>query len=230
MIGASRKAEVRGLALDAGLPLADLAEALRAASAESSPESIHCLRAIAAKLEARLRLCGRRALRDDLRGLRRACAELRDLDACPPRGVAPEVVRARRAEQAAKLARELEERELDALCAGLAFVPEADMSMLLERLAAWQGKFVDEGRGAWRDEDASALHALRRRARRIRHAREWLGLDATSFARVHSALGRWHDLQVSGETDQSLLADSLRVAKAAWRAAAKSVLEEGGQA
>ncbi len=228
MLDAAHKAAALGPALDEGLPLAGLADALRRARTESSPESIHALRTLAAKLEARLRLCGRRALRDDLRALRRACAHLRDLDACPPRSLAEEEVRVRRAAQVARLARDLSSHDLEALCAGLSFVPRAELSNLLERLAAWQRKFVVQGRAAWREEASIALHALRRRARRIRHAREWLGLDATDFARAHSALGRWHDLQVSGETDKSPLEESLRVAKLAWRAAAKSVLEEGG--
>jgi hypothetical protein len=228
MVDAAHKSDPRGIALDAGLPLAGLAEALHAALEEPSAGSIHALRTIAAKYEARLRLCGRRALRDDLRALRRACATVRDLDACPPHALVAEELHARRAEAAATLAGELRAMDRDALCAALSFVPGADLARALERLRAWQRKFLEQGRAAWRHEDAGALHALRRRARRIRHAREWLGLDAAAFARAHSALGRWHDFHVSGAPDKALLDESVRAAKAAWRDAVRRVLEEGG--
>lgn len=223
-------AGARGPALEAGLPLANFAAALGAARLEATPESIHALRSHAAKFEARLWLCGRRALRDDLRSLRRACSALRDLDACPPRGVAADELRARRAEHAKEFAKALANRDLDALCAGLAFVPDVELSAALARLAALERRFAREGRAAWREEDPEALHALRRRARRIRDAREWLGLDAARFARAHVALGRWHDLVAAGELDAAIVTDALRDAKAAWRAAARAADAAGGPA
>lgn len=211
----------RGPALDANLPLSRLDEVLRAACAEASPESIHALRTIAAKLEARLRLAGRSALRDDLRRLRRACSAVRDLDACPPRELDAEELHARRAERARDLVRDLEARDLDALRAALSCVPCADLGASLARLADWEREFREHGRSAWRREDADLLHALRRRARRIRHAREWLGLDASAHALLHSTLGRWRDLQMAGGADEAELEEAKRAAKAAWRTAAR---------
>ncbi len=177
--------------------LEHLVRQLPVARAGEDAEGVHQVRVAVARLQVWLALGQWVVLQDDLRWLRRHAASVRDLDvhlaALPPKVVEArlrrELGRAR-----AELLAALNNPRLQGLLLALALLPAPSRAQA-ERYAARLAKAVlRRGRRAFeRPGDLPALHALRRAARRLRYALEWLGESARPVVELQDALGRAGD-------------------------------------
>jgi hypothetical protein len=196
------------------------------------PEAVHRLRVSAGRLSVWLELCGRRALRDDLRRLRRAASEVRDLDVICARDGGDAWAAALRAQRAGELA--LLRQGLSAARAGtvleaLALLPEPDPARARAALRRLRRRTLAAGeRLAGGEQDPRALHRLRRRLRRLRYALDWLGADTARLRALQDALGEYNNLCIE---DQHLERAGAEFDLAARRAAVRAgIAERGAQA
>jgi CHAD domain-containing protein len=167
------------------------------ARAGEDPEGVHQLRVAAGRLEVWLRMRGLRVLRDDLRWLRRAASRVRDFDVLLEREL-PAGFRAwverERAQAHARMVAVLDAPRVPALFAALPVLEPPSRRAgrrYLERELA-----VAAGRGARLLRPRSSnehFHSLRRSLRRIRYAREWLGLDSSEVKSLQDELGALND-------------------------------------
>lgn len=193
-------------------------------------DAVHQLRVAAGRLGVWLELGGRRALRDDLRRLRREVASLRDADVLIARrngGVEiPSLARAR-AEECQRISTRLQASKPEALLRALDFVPwlvTSEAERVLARLAA---RVVSAGDAFLCGEhDSSRIHRFRRRVRRARYALEWLGRDATQSHELQDVLGAWHDVELELGRCSETAADG---ARNALRRETEALLERAGQ-
>jgi CHAD domain-containing protein len=184
---------------------------LAAAADGATPEATHQIRVETRRIDVWLRLAGRRALRDDLRALRRAAGPVRDLDVLGHGE--------RAAAEDALLAAVRAERTRSLLLA-LDVLPPLDPDGAAPRLR----HLVHH---ACRLPDASALdlHRIRRAIRRIRYAREWLDQDPGPLPALQEALGAATDALTAAAGDPAgVPRRSLDAARDAW-AAARPALE-----
>jgi len=163
-------------------------------------DPVHRLRVAAGRLSVWLELGARRALRDDLRRLRRAAAAVRDLDVMSAHeGGASwaEALRTERAREAIGLRTFLASPRIETLVEALGLVPDPDPVHVraglqrLKRRVMRAGDRLDESEG-----EEAALHRLRRRVRRLRYALEWMGADAAELRGLQEHLGGMNDLSV----------------------------------
>lgn len=211
---------------------------LAAARGTPSADDVHDLRVAAARLIAWLEIGGRRALRDDLRWLRRAAGEVRDLDVILERHSATEwgaVLHHERAERARAFAGIAGSHRVEGLMTGLRCVPVPDADAARARVARLESRLSKAGARLESEPfESESLHRLRRRARRLRYAYEWLGDDAKPLAVLQERLGELQNLAVEDrhlaehESDEGAserrraIADELAEKRAAavqtWRA------------
>lgn len=178
-----------------------LAERLEVARAGREAEGVHGLRVACARLDVFLRLAGRRALRDDLRWLRRAASSVRDFNVLLSREL-PAEFRKRLAEQCeparATLEAALGDERCEALLAGLESVPPIAMADARARVEKLRQRVAERGAEVERTAGSvDALHALRRRLRRLRYAHEWLDVECKPLRRMHDELGALNDSVVT---------------------------------
>jgi CHAD domain-containing protein len=180
-----------------GARLAALRHHLRMSTADDD-KAVHDLRSTIERLRAWLMLGGWHMLDDDLRALRRSAGETRDLtlhlERAPPPEVAtrllPRVIAARKRLREALGARE----HLEALTLALAVLPPVPVDEARTRLARLARCTRRHARRALdRRADPTTLHELRRSARRLRFALEWLGRCPRRLRRLVRALGEVGD-------------------------------------
>jgi CHAD domain-containing protein len=164
-------------------PWLETFEAARARALRGEAEGLHDLRTSARRLRVWLQLAQLRVLEDDLRWLCRETSELRDLDVLGAL-LTPAGRRALRptAERRAKAA--LESRRVQGVVAALRCLPALRPAFARVGLAELERSLT---RATPRTDDE--VHALRRRVRRVRYAREWLGVDASDLQRAQDVLG-----------------------------------------
>lgn len=163
-------------------------EAARAAALNGDVEALHHARTIARRLRVWLRLAGWRALESDLRWVCRETSRVRDLDVLDtvltPAARAAWRPAARRQASAA-----LSSQRVDGVLRALAALPPLDVARARKRLDRWE-RALEHPRPKTDDE----VHALRKRVRRARYAREWLGDDAADLRALQDVLGVACDL------------------------------------
>ncbi len=203
------------------------------------PEAVHQIRAAAARLEVWLRLAGWRILRDDLRWLRRSAAAVRDIDVLLAYRVSGEVRAALSKQREAAqrlLASALGRVRTQALLRALHLLPPLEAERAHRALERWSAKVLKEGDLADFDSDSPArLHRLRRRARRLRFAREWLDIESEALHELQKELGDLHDLAVlqswiataddASEDLPSRMRKARERAKKAWSEVREEILE-----
>jgi CHAD domain-containing protein len=178
-----------------------LLESLEVAREGQDTEGVHDLRVACARLDVFLRFVGWRALRDDLRWLRRAAAGVRDFDVL----LAGELPAAFRAQLEAEreparraLARVLDDERCTALLDALENTPAATRDQAKRTADALRAKLAKRGERA---EAAGGtiheLHALRRALRRLRYAHEWLGHESKTVRKLQDELGALNDAGVA---------------------------------
>jgi CHAD domain-containing protein len=167
----------------------------------SDPEAVHQVRVAEARLRVWLDLGGRRGLERELRRLRRLTSHVRDLDVALGQGPPPlaaarlgtEWARAR-----ASLSEALEGPRLAHLLERLAALPAVPHERAERAVSRLARRVLRRGARAWKHRvDTDALHRLRRAARRLRYALEWIGRDAGPIQSLQEALGEACDRVVA---------------------------------
>jgi CHAD domain-containing protein len=186
--------------LPAAAWLDELAQQIERNRASVEPEAVHRLRVAAGRVSVWLELGARRALRDDLRRLRRSAAAVRDLDvisAAEGGAALHESLRVERAAEAERFAASLSDEDVEALVEALAVVPPPDAVDVRAALQRQKRRVLRAGDALDDPDDpAGALHRLRRRVRRLRYALEWLGADAQDLKSLQEHLGHVNDLAI----------------------------------
>jgi len=182
----------------------DLQCAMRDVASCGSAGEVHALRSAALQASVALELLGWRALRNDVRWLRRAAGPLRDWDVSKGQGMT---------EQRAQL------HTPRAQC-----LPDALLRVLHARSPTrGAGPRHQLQRLAQRALRTSDPHRLRQRLRRLRLALSMLELtkDAGAVREVVDRLGRWHDELQAPHSDT--LTRTYKKAQRAWRRVAPVV-------
>lgn len=175
-----------------------LAAELACAESDGSVESVHKLRVAAGRLSVALELAGRRALRDDLRTLRRSAARMRDLDVWIPRATTVELaswLREERAREHACWVAGRDHERTDALITALRLLPPIPTEVARAGVKRLKHRVFEAGRGLARA-DARDWHRLRRRLRRLRYALDWIGEDSKAVETLQEELGELNNLNV----------------------------------
>jgi len=190
---------MRGV-IDGNPWLGRLSLAAASARATGDAAAVHELRSASRRLDVWLRLAGRRALRDDLRWLRREAAAARDLDIALE-GTQDEAHRgwllARREAARLSLRAALDGARWAALTRALPLVPPVDRATAREHLGPL-AKLARARLHALSAEpsEPAALHALRRALRTLRFAHGWLGREPAVLSRLQDELGAVGDAAV----------------------------------
>lgn len=158
--------------------------------APSLIDAVHDVRVCCRRLDVFLRLGGHHVLRDDLRWLRASLGPLRDLDVIRSFGVSMNAAttrflsteRRRLAAEARTLVRHPRTAALLRALAHLAPVSPKQARRAMARLA----KKLEASKRA---PTFAGLHDERRAVRRLRFAKEWVGLDATELRERQVVLG-----------------------------------------
>ncbi|MCY2961345.1 MAG: CHAD domain-containing protein [Planctomycetota bacterium] len=186
--------------------LDELARQIERLRVSIDPDAVHRLRVSAGRLSVWLEVGGRRALRDDLRGLRRSAGAVRDLDVIASNAAQVadaawvETLRQERAEEAARLRAAIGSSRIDALVEALSLVPEPDPVCVrsamqrMKRRVLRAGDRLEEPEGSER-----ALHRLRRRLRRLRYALDWTGSEVKDLRALQENLGDLNNLSIELE-------------------------------
>ena len=173
---------------------------IRRFQASESPESVHQLRVAAGRLSVWLELGGRRALRDDLRWLRRRAASVRDLDVMFGKGRSShwnDLLSVQRETALEELRAALAAPRSASLCTGLRYVPAPTLAVARAGLRRIRRRVLSAGDRLGDDErDSNVLHHLRRKIRRLRYALDWLGDDATEIKAAQDVFGAMNDMAV----------------------------------
>ena len=214
-----------------------LTQHLPVAKEGRDPSDVHQVRVAARWLRVWLRLAGMRVLEDDLAWLVRAAGEVRDLEVLLQQPNLPKAFRnwatSRLEEARATFVPLLDSPRLAGLLQALSNLPPLDEEAAKTRLK----RFVRQTKRKaeeWLNQDSiESLHTLRRALRRLRYAREWLGLDSQPIKALQEAFGQVGDLaftlrylgyfeaqggQVSvykGQLEKEL-GRALQAARAAW--------------
>ncbi len=181
------------LAIDCKPWLQRLGASLPLARAGRDPEGVHQLRVAIARLRVWLRLADVQVLRDDLKWLRDCGGAIRDLDVQlqldPPAALVRRLQAARPAAQRALL-EALDNPRAGGLLEAFSLLPPIERGRAQQQLARLARTALRRGRHAYaRPHDLPSLHALRRAARRLRFALEWLGHRPRQVIALQSALG-----------------------------------------
>jgi CHAD domain-containing protein len=171
----------------------------------AEPEGVHQLRVAAGRLSVFLELSGRRALRDDLRTLRRHATRLRDLDVMSEKERWRDVIDVPRAHELAQLLEALATSRIAGLLHGLHCVPDLAPARARVALARFEKRARRAAQQLEREPaDDAALHRLRRRLRRWRYALEWLGSKSKQLVTLQDALGALQDLSIEATRARAL--------------------------
>jgi CHAD domain-containing protein len=161
------------------------------------PESVHRLRVAAGRLDVWLRMGAMRALRDDLRWLRRAAARVRDVDvllASEPPALFAIWLSSERASARRALLDLLASPRFAALLSALALLPPVPSSSARAYVRAARARALERGRRCLRaDAGVPEFHRLRRALRRLRYAHEWLGTKQPGLEALQDELGALND-------------------------------------
>jgi len=180
--------------LQAHLPVAEDGE---------DPEGVHQVRVAAARLRVWLQLGGLRVLQDDLRSLRRAAGDVRDLDVLMGMGGPPAYASAlmeRWHVARAPMLTALRSARTTGLLRALRELPPIDGTAARRDARRWRRRVVSTGDGLdWVGGDEAELHAFRRRVRRLRYALEWTGRPDRAVKALSEDLGDLNDLFVLRE-------------------------------
>jgi CHAD domain-containing protein len=205
----------------------ELRERILEVEADRDPEAVHRMRVACARLRVWLALGGGcSALDAELRSLRDAAAELRDLDVQlmdePPRRWPRSQARRHEAARDALLAYVEGRRPrvfLHAL-AEMPALPRRAAELELRRMAR-RAFEVRVGRSSPRK-----LHRARRRVRDLRYACQWLDVDVGWLARLQEILGEARDAMLAARAehahprrDEARARERSRKARAAWNLA-----------
>ena len=176
---------------------------VRATRLAPAVENVHQLRVAAGRLAVWLRLARRHALRDDLDWLRQSAAPVRDLDVLLARHggeswSAP--LADERAAAARELALALASPRMQGLLQALQYLAPIPEREAEKRNAKFRARYLASAEETLEVEapDIDALHALRKRVRRLRYALEWLGHESSAEKALQDALGLLHDSAVAG--------------------------------
>lgn len=176
---------------------------LPAARAGVDPEGVHQIRVAAGHLDAWLELGDLRVLRDDLAWLRGAAGRVRELDvliAAAPEPAWLAWIEERRAAERATLLAALDDARLAALLDALSWLPPLDPELAAARLPRFARRAQRRGERMLADpSDIDGFHRLRKGLRRLRYAREWLGLEVRGLKVLQQSLGALHDVSVALE-------------------------------
>lgn len=178
--------------LDPGRWLGHFDEA-RVQALAGDAEGVHQVRVSLRRLRVWLGFRRRQqALDRELRWLGRALAPLRDLDVFDA-VLTDEAKAALRDEALQGALQALRSERCDALSAALAEVRWPRRRRAARGLAKLE-RALEARRAAAGSGDGAQLHRLRRALRRVRYAREWLGLEARPLAAEQDQLGALCDL------------------------------------
>ncbi|AEV16180.1 CHAD domain containing protein [Thermus sp. CCB_US3_UF1] len=175
--------------LEAHLPLA---------LSGADPEGVHQVRVAGRRLRAYLNLLGWRVLQDDLRRLVRGAGRVRDLEVAlghplPPGFRAHLEEEVRQAREA--LPPLLASPWTAALLRALRVLPPLGEEAW-GRLRRQERRAEARLKALQAEPSLEALHAYRRALRRVRYAKEFLGLSAKREKALQEALGGLQDLEV----------------------------------
>lgn len=177
--------------LDASAWLQHLDDA-RTLALAGDAEGVHQVRVAARRLRVWLGFKGHSALEAELRWACGALALLRDLDVFGE--VLTEEARAGlRVEAVASAVDAMSSERWSALREGLGAVKPPRRSRAKRNLRRLERRLQKLGHSLPAG-DGPALHRLRRTLRRVRYAREWLGLDTSELAAEQESLGAGCDL------------------------------------
>jgi CHAD domain-containing protein len=176
--------------LEAHLPLALSGE---------DPEGVHQVRVAGRRFRAYLELLGHRILRDDLRFLVRQAGRVRDLEVALgwalPQGVRGQL-EAELKEVREALSGLLLSPWMGALLRALRHLPPLDKGRARKRLKRLQERLEARFLELRAEPSLEHLHAYRRTLRRVRYAKEFLGLSAKRERALQEVLGEVNDLRV----------------------------------
>ncbi|RTG96869.1 CHAD domain-containing protein [Thermus scotoductus] len=176
--------------LEAHLPLALSGE---------DPEGVHQVRVAGRRLRAYLDLLGFRVLKDDLCFLVRQAGRVRDLEVALggplPEGFR-EHLRAELSEARRSLVALLRSPWMGVLLRALRHLPPLSKGQARKRLKRLQGRLEARFLELRAEPSLERLHAFRRALRRVRYAKEFLGLSAKRERALQEVLGEVNDLRV----------------------------------
>ncbi len=225
---------------------ADGADRLEAAAAVArvgdDPEGVHALRVTCRRIRVGLQLSGLRVLEDDVRWLSDHVGPLRDLDVLLTESRVPRELRAWATDKRAAIRHQalapFEGPRYRGLVRALRCLPELEPRRAEEGLGRY-GRRVTKAARRFEGEDLSLVtpeseapslrtclqlpalrsaHALRRRLRNLRYAREWAGLDTRGLTRAQDEFGVLSDetllarCALAWEADEGVVPERFRVA------------------
>ena len=177
-------------------------------------EGVHQVRVALRRLRVWLAFKGHRSLQEELRWLCGCLALLRDLDVFGE-ALTPQALAELRPEAVARAVEALGSERWVSLRDRLNSVRPPRRSQAKRALPRLERK-LDELRASRPRSDGEALHRMRRALRRVRYAREWLGLDTADLAQEQERLGavcdllalqafaRWHQAAVPPQLDDAI--------------------------
>jgi CHAD domain-containing protein len=160
-------------------------------------ERVHRIRSAASRLCAWLELGGHRALRDDLRWVRRRAAPLRDADVALARNLPPRMAEwllIERLHARDDFAKALLHPRMSALRRAMPLLADPSREDAAEALRDIERRVRRRGEAVTDDAPVETVHRLRRAVRRLRNAREWLDIDARDLRPVLDAFGELTDV------------------------------------
>ncbi|GEM87099.1 CHAD domain-containing protein [Meiothermus granaticius] len=164
----------------------------------TDPEGVHQVRVAVRRLRVWLELAGMRVLEDDLAWLVRGAGKVRDLEVLLGQPGLPQPFREWGLEQLGAARLELvpllESPRLKGLLRALALLPPLEETTAKARLPRFGERAAQRAREWEQQGTFETLHALRRALRKLRYAREWLGLSTEGVKKLQEALGAVGDL------------------------------------
>ncbi|MFN4232314.1 CHAD domain-containing protein [Thermus sp.] len=161
------------------------------------PEGVHQVRVAARRLRAYLDLLGFRVLQDDLKRLLRGTGRVRDLEVALAKETLPEGFRdflERELKKArARLPDLLASPWTEALLRALAALPPLGERTATRGLSRLAKRLQKRFRDLRENPSPEALHAYRRALRRLRYAKEFLGLSTREEKKLQEELGSFQD-------------------------------------
>ncbi|WP_448566935.1 CHAD domain-containing protein [Thermus sp.] len=162
------------------------------------PEGVHQVRVAGRRLRAYLDLLGFRVLKDDLRFLVRQAGRVRDLEVALgkdlPQGFR-EHLEAELKEARRSLVALLRSPWMGALLRALRHLPPLDEKRAGKRLERLEARLEERWARLEAQPTLENLHAFRRALRRVRYAKEFLGLSAKREKALQEVLGEVNDLK-----------------------------------
>jgi CHAD domain-containing protein len=183
--------------------VSQLIEAHQAALVGREAEGVHQLRVACRRLVVWHAMAERRTLVDDLRWLRRAAGEVRDLDVLLVRTLPEELVpwlEERRAQARQRLQTVLDSGRIRGLLEALRWLEPIRVERVALELVRQRRKVARLAAALERHEDDPhrervKLHALRRALRGLRYTLAWVDRRPKRLERLQAALGGLNDLE-----------------------------------